>query len=418
LPRSIEVVAESFEQLFPKTHLFNSPDMSVHIQLNNPPPFYTNLDDLSGRVILNLTSNENISAIMVKLEGESKTVLPRPPGGQQSLDPSLVTQRDQRQGTAKEDHKLLYIVIKVFPSKGLLKQGDFYMIRAGQHEYPFQFKIPLNNICCDPDFQNDHPETFKGGFYNQIPSASHIKATLPPSLTSLPGEAEIRYFVKATVQRPSRFKGNRRCEIGFKFMPIEPPKAPPTTSEVYARRPYLFTNKIIQMNESSMPKGEVDARLPSPAVLTCNKPVPLRLVMRNYNEAKKQVYLLFFQMNLIGLTQVRALDVKRSEFSFWVIVRADRLAIPIGSPGDGHGTETVVDPRLWNHVPLPNTVTPSFRACNLMRSYELEIRVGLGCESPGDASVCYKQSVGENLFIHMNSSNKRPKPFWWSYGSK
>jgi hypothetical protein len=68
-------------------------------------------------------------------------------------------------------------------------------------------------------------------------------------------------------------------------------------------------------------------------------------------------------------------------------VRADRLAIPIGSPGDGHGTETVVDPRLWNHIPLLNTVAPSFRAYNLMRSYKLEIRVGLGYKSPGDVLV-------------------------------
>ncbi len=99
-------------------------------------------------------------------------------------------------------------------------------------------------------------------------------------------------------------------------MPIEPPRAPLTTNEVYARRPYIFNNNNIQVNESSMPRGEVDARLPSPAILTCNKPVPLRLVMQKYNEAKKQVYLLFFQMNLIGFTEVRALDVKRSELSF------------------------------------------------------------------------------------------------------
>jgi hypothetical protein len=288
-------------------------------------------------------------------------------------------------------------VIKVFPSKGLLKQGDFYMIRAGQHEYSFQFKIPLNNICCDPDFQNEHPETFRGGFYGQVPSASHIKATLPPSLTSFPGEAEIRYFVKATVQRSSRFKGNRRCEIGFKFMPVEPPRVPLTTNEVYARRPYMFINDNIQMNHPPMPRGEVDARLPSPAVLTWNKPVPLRLVMRNYNETKKQVYLLFFQMSLIGLTEVRALDVKRVELSSWVVLRADRLTAPIGSPGDRDGTETVIDPMLWNHIPLPDTVTPSFRTCNLMRSYELEIMVGLGCASPGDASVCYTESVNENF---------------------
>jgi hypothetical protein len=365
--------------------------MSVRIQLDNPPPFYTNLDVISGRIILNLTSNENISAITVKLEGDSKTVLARPPGGQQNLNPSLVTQRDQRQGAAKEDHKLLYKSTQVFPSQGPMKQGASFMLRTGQHEYPFQFKMPFNNICWDPDFQIERPQTFKGGFYGQIPGCSHMKGTLPPSLTGFPGEAEIRYFVKVTVQRPSMFKENRRCEVSFKFMPIEPPRAPPSTNEVYGRRPYIFTNGAMQMLDSSVPKGEVDARLPNPVVLTCNKPVPLRLVLRNLNQVKKQVYLLFLQLNLIGSTQVRALDVARVETSSWVIMRADRLIVPIGKPGDEIGTETVIDQRLWDQIPLPNTVAPSFCTCNLMRKYELEVRVGLGYGTPGNIEVCYAE---------------------------
>lgn len=39
----------------------------------------------------------------------------------------------------------------------------------------------------------------------------HVKKTLPPSLNGFPGEAEIRYFVKVTVQRPSFFKENFRA---------------------------------------------------------------------------------------------------------------------------------------------------------------------------------------------------------------
>ena len=124
--------------------------MSVRIQLDSPHSFYTNLDVISGRIILSLTSDENVSAITVKLEGESKTVLARPPGGQQNLNPSLVTQRDQRQGVAKEDHKILYKVTQVFPSQDPgsgMTMGVSYMLRRGQHEYPFQFKIPFNNVC-------------------------------------------------------------------------------------------------------------------------------------------------------------------------------------------------------------------------------------------------------------------------------
>ena len=38
----------------------------------------------------------------------------------------------------------------------------------------------------------------------------HVKLTLPPTLTGFPGEAEIRYYVKATVTRPGFLKENLR----------------------------------------------------------------------------------------------------------------------------------------------------------------------------------------------------------------
>lgn len=41
-------------------------------------------------------------------------------------------------------------------------------------------------------------------------SNRHVKKTLPPSLTGLAGEADIRYFVKATVIRPQFYKENIR----------------------------------------------------------------------------------------------------------------------------------------------------------------------------------------------------------------
>lgn len=42
----------------------------------------------------------------------------------------------------------------------------------------------------------------------------HVKKTLPPSLNGLPGQAEINYFVKATVQRPAFYKENFRAVSG------------------------------------------------------------------------------------------------------------------------------------------------------------------------------------------------------------
>jgi hypothetical protein len=101
---------------------------------------------------------------------------------------------------------------------------------------------------------------------------------------------------------------------------------------------------------------------------------------------------MFLQMNLIGSTEVRALDVMRVETSSWVIIRVNGLAVPIGSPGDEIHTETIVDNKLWDQVPLPNTVAPSFHTCNLTRSYELEVRVGLGYGTPGNIQVCLASS--------------------------
>lgn len=43
------------------------------IQLDRQHPHFTNLDFITGRVVLSIFNNETISAIVVKLEGESST---------------------------------------------------------------------------------------------------------------------------------------------------------------------------------------------------------------------------------------------------------------------------------------------------------------------------------------------------------
>ena len=52
--------------------------MSVRIALEDPHSHYTNLDFIRGRILLNLGSDATISAIVVKLEGESRTRLAGP----------------------------------------------------------------------------------------------------------------------------------------------------------------------------------------------------------------------------------------------------------------------------------------------------------------------------------------------------
>ena len=229
----------------------------------------------------------------------------------------------------------------------------------------------------------------------------HVKTTLPPSLSGFPGEAEIRYFVKVTVARPQFFKENARAIANFTLLPIEPPRPPKADGEAYARRQHQFLENapsvaagkksgLFDRKESTpniptspsmstmTPRVTVDARLPNPAVLTCNQDLPMRLLVKNNSERTKNLYLQMLQIELIGYTKVRAHDVTRTESNSWIVASMSNMAIPIGAPTDPVGTEVSINPEYWSGKPIPNTVAPTFQACNISRVYELEIRVGLG----------------------------------------
>lgn len=233
----------------------------------------------------------------------------------------------------------------------------------------------------------------------------HVKQTLPPSLSGFPGEAEIRYYVKVTVNRPQFFKENPRSIANFTFLPIEPPRPAQSDGEAYARRQHQFIENAPSVAagkkksffnfdkkgsstslpppsptspSSTLPRFTVDARLPNPAILTCAKDIPLRLLIKSMSEREKNVYLQMLQIELIGYTKVRAHEVQRTESNSWIVCSFSNMNIPLGSPSDPIGTEIPVNPEYWSDKPLPNTVAPSFTTCNLSRFYELEVRVGLG----------------------------------------
>lgn len=370
--------------------------MSVRVQLDNPNAFYTNLDYLSGKVILTLTSDETVSAIVVKLEGESKTLLIKPPPQYDASRPT----REDRNRIAMEMHKILYKVQTVFPpaaGAGPSAAGASFTMRAGHHEYPFRFKIPFNNMCGDKSMLAVGPGL--GGRLGLIDlqQYQHVHKTLPPSLSGFPGEAEIRYYVKVTVQRPSIWKENRRSAVGFKFMPIEPPRPPPSNAEAFARRAHefkagMFANqrkkgifgRTPKPLSSTPPSVLVDARLPSPSILVCRQPLPMRIIIKRNNDSPESVFLVGLEVDLIGTTEVRAQNILRHEHSTFPILNLHGLNRPIGEPGEKSGTETPVDETLWDRIPLPPTVTPSFHTCNLTRTYELAVRVTIGYGVPGD----------------------------------
>ena len=122
---------------------------------------------------------------------------------------------------------------------------------------------------------------------------AHVKRTLPPTLTGLPGEAEIQYYVKATVQRPAFYKENWRHNTNFMFFPIEPPRPPPNRRESYARLHHRFAPPVEKVEKPGLfhrtssssgvadvtpPSISVEGRLPE-YVITSSSSICLTLLL-------------------------------------------------------------------------------------------------------------------------------------------
>lgn len=247
----------------------------------------------------------------------------------------------------------------------------------------------------------------------------HVRKTLPPTLTGFPGEAEIRYFVKVTVQRKSFFQENSRAYTPFNFFPIEPPRPPASGSEVYGRQKHAFVagseapKKLSVFaslgnltRKDSSPKDikagdapfvSVDARLPEPAILTCNRDLPLRIIVKKLNSSAEKLFLQSLEISLIGITKIKAHDVFRTENNSWVFVTKSNMNFALGSPTDPEGTETVLDDKLWRGRNLPNTVAPSFITCNIQRTYQLDVKIGLSYGNK-TLSVCHHRQKIVNPF--------------------
>ncbi|KAL8688749.1 MAG: hypothetical protein Q9218_005413 [Villophora microphyllina] len=360
--------------------------MSVRIALDNSQPtLYTNLDFISGKAILSLRSHETIAAITVKLEGESKSrligdlQLPQGYGG--------FHRRREDMTVETEVHKVLYKAVTVFPTDDLrhATQGSVYTLPPGQHEFSFKFKLPFNNSCAD------RQSTFVNiaGLQMQAPGNTdrHVRQTLPPSLHRFEDQAVIRYFVKATVQRPAFYKENFRA-----FFPIEPPRPKPENRESFARIQHQFapvtdtpaTAKSPYFpRKASAPKYDtpiiapptvrIDARLPHPAIITCHETLPLKVLVSKLNASPAAIYLQLLQVELVAHTNVRAHHLARESLTSTIITSKSNMKMRLPDK-DGH---MEIDKGLWKDIPLPSTVAPSFHTCNISRSYSLHVKVGL-----------------------------------------
>ena len=187
-------------------------------------------------------------------------------------------------------------------------------------------------------------------------------------------------------------------------MPIEPPRPPRNKRETYARRQHQFAPSVDGPSKSSLfrrdstksqasqqsvlpPKVCVDGRLPDPPIITCNEPLPLRILITKLNDSPATIYVDLLQVALVANTTCRAHELSRSDPNSWVIMSTANMHLPL-NPVDGeNGKEMEIDAGLWNLFPLPSNVAPSFSTCNISRNYFIDISVGLQYGSGGNISV-------------------------------
>ena len=134
------------------------------------------------------------------------------------------------------------------------------------------------------------------------------------------------------------------------------------------------------------PHVSIDGRLPDPAVATCNEPLPLCILVTKVNESSATLHLQLLQIELVAHTGVRAHHLNKVNLTSWIILSQSNMRFPLVEKNK----VMELDPKLWNDIPLPNTVAPSFDTCNLTRSYSLDIKVGL---SYGQGSTVYVSCI-------------------------
>lgn len=121
--------------------LYGASSMQASVILDQPGNVsFTNLDTISGRVVVRSVKSADVSAIVVKLEGESRTRLMSRPD-----------QPGERPKPLVEYHKILYRVQTVFPPSEVASQAGgkaSYTLPQGQHEYPFSFKVGCFFSSC------------------------------------------------------------------------------------------------------------------------------------------------------------------------------------------------------------------------------------------------------------------------------
>lgn len=202
--------------------------------------------------------------------------------------------------------------------------------------------------------------------------------------------------------------------LPFNFCPIEPPRPENTGAEVFARRRHQFTTvasldpkkSIFPTREKSTAPSElqeapfigVEMRLPDPGIITCGRPIPLRLLITSLNDATDNLEIVSLRLSFITYTLVKAHGLQRTENSG--TITAHIAQHPYSVRFSNGSKEAVIDSNYWNGQTIEFSLSPSFETCNISQTHDfvMEIEIGytpLGSpvSKPSQRSLEYELTV-------------------------
>lgn len=430
---------------------------------------YSSGDTICGKLNLNFTSSTTVTNIVVKLEGISFSKVPaNVPQSKQETKYNDIKSWMNHYGTTDEfsveSHKFLYKTVTVFPPnkvEACSSESQQFKIPKGNHQFDFEFQIPTEAVCNSSSAPSKYSlsrfvSDKQSGIHYLSDAPFHLEGPLPPAVSDMPGFVSVKYFLKATVTRPSKLKSNQRFNQPIVFLPpthYEPSIGPntvlfirnqinvwteqPSPAYVVQYRKSLRNSK----NPLSLGKDKLkslfsrSSQLPDP----CSVPLVLEMRYSKYFEPTQRLTLRLFVVcpgsldwvsqqgylskiyvrnitfTLHYATRTRSKKHKMLHRKKEILFNMDTpVEIPLNqfvaslansnngtqfdqystdneksrlaaaNSNESRGFELEIPSNIWGNAQIPGFVPPTFRTCNIDRSYSLEVTVGLSMTPDGE----------------------------------
>jgi len=240
------------------------------------------------------------------------------------------------------------------------------------------------------------------------------------------GDGAVKYFLKATLDRPEIYKENLRAIFPFEFSPMPTNQTFPTeqgrdvclscrgtaddnffdnnndqnaaSSSQAGGRPslpsrlgFISRKPVTSPKLDSSGKGVMDLQLRIYAQLSgclvVNKPIPLQINISMMNRPTTEAILALtsIHIELIGKTQIVAQGINSERSNSTVMFSKSYLNHRLDfNPETKHA---YIPSEFWSRIAIPDILTPSFQICNIIHQYELQIRFDLRWDVKGVPEV-------------------------------